>query len=1060
MRKHFLILMLLALLPFTTWAQGAQELQSLTNGFAFTLGTTNHVYDGTVPNFNSQVMNNNLTTPVALIYGTDYELEFYKNDQKLDAAPSAAGSYTVRCHGIGSYKDYTINDIAVTIQPATITVTIGTETDAYENWTFKKSYHAVDPVIPAVNTWTFACNAQYQGAALTTDGIKDKLTIPTTPTYVYNNTSAELDANADKTGVLLGTNATAGYPIQFPGITVKDAEAGNYNLVITPRSMKILQVELDDDGAFSFAHANRPNTEDASYTYTGVVIDDQPVVKYKWGTGDNDIYTLTSSDVVVKYYDATATEVRPRNAGVYTAKIFAAENAKNFVDPTDEPVVEPVDEPAPAPVFNPANELGAINDLGFTIKRAKSLTVLVNPISRAYNAKAFSANEAKFTISGWVDADAGTKITDLTADIDDTGDNPDAFAPGKGQYVVKLVLANEETKTFANTVVATRTDGTHFNPSDNYEIIPFGNTWTITAAPLKFAFDPTAATGKKTVTTGEVPTVDGLDFTVDGIQKVNGDPTEDDEAVKDAFKVALIDGDYANVNSNGYDAFTVVRKVAADYAAEGGDVYVQAADELLANYSYDLPADVTTKGKLFVEGVGFTIMPVASDLTYGEAFEPDYFAHRGTTQVVLAETETNKVNYIVKKGETTYPAEQWAKLPVGEYTVSIDMTNMEALVAGTNYSVGDVEAQPVTFNVSQKELTLAISDVELLVGDTQDNLQKKYPINDNVATGILAGDEEKVKFVFSFDTDKVTLNNNHLVSVANEGVGAIKIAFNTETDDKTYLNYKFPEIAPTGNLTLSNEYVLELDLASNNLLDLIHDADNNGNKYTVKFSEGTLKGQTWYTMVLPFPVKTTELVSQLKNSGNQSVFAIVNVFDATHSEKGNIKFVMEWSEVHANTPFMIKTAEDVDLSKVQFTQKYITYDETPATEADADGDQFIGTYTKKSIIHDSENHIYYGWYDSNDQKRWRQPKNNAHEMQPLEAYLKYAPGSFDGAAPVITFEDIIDGNVTAIKTFTTEGGNNDAKVKEGWYTLNGVKLQGVPTEKGVYINNGKKIVIR
>ena len=35
-----------------------------------------------------------------------------------------------------------------------------------------------------------------------------------------------------------------------------------------------------------------------------------------------------------------------------------------------------------------------------------------------------------------------------------------------------------------------------------------------------------------------------------------------------------------------------------------------------------------------------------------------------------------------------------------------------------------------------------------------------------------------------------------------------------------------------------------------------------------------------------------------------------------------------------------------------------------------------------------------------------------------------------------------------------------ATAVDGWYTLNGIRLQGAPTEKGVYINNGKKIVIK
>ena len=50
-----------------------------------------------------------------------------------------------------------------------------------------------------------------------------------------------------------------------------------------------------------------------------------------------------------------------------------------------------------------------------------------------------------------------------------------------------------------------------------------------------------------------------------------------------------------------------------------------------------------------------------------------------------------------------------------------------------------------------------------------------------------------------------------------------------------------------------------------------------------------------------------------------------------------------------------------------------------------------------------------------------------------------------------------DGTVTAISTIAADG---IAVPAEGWYTLNGVKLQAAPTAKGVYINNGKKVVIK
>ena len=75
----------------------------------------------------------------------------------------------------------------------------------------------------------------------------------------------------------------------------------------------------------------------------------------------------------------------------------------------------------------------------------------------------------------------------------------------------------------------------------------------------------------------------------------------------------------------------------------------------------------------------------------------------------------------------------------------------------------------------------------------------------------------------------------------------------------------------------------------------------------------------------------------------------------------------------------------------------------------------------------------------------------------MEAYLVAAEG-WTTYSPVITVEDF-DGQTTAIKTLNADK-INGLNVSEGWYNLNGVKLQGAPTKKGVYINNGKKVIIK
>ena len=77
----------------------------------------------------------------------------------------------------------------------------------------------------------------------------------------------------------------------------------------------------------------------------------------------------------------------------------------------------------------------------------------------------------------------------------------------------------------------------------------------------------------------------------------------------------------------------------------------------------------------------------------------------------------------------------------------------------------------------------------------------------------------------------------------------------------------------------------------------------------------------------------------------------------------------------------------------------------------------------------------------------------------MEAYLHYSPDKGSAAAPIITIEDVDFGTgTTSIKTLNVE--TMKAYDVDGWYTLNGVKLQSMPTEKGIYINNGKKVVVK
>ena len=54
--------------------------------------------------------------------------------------------------------------------------------------------------------------------------------------------------------------------------------------------------------------------------------------------------------------------------------------------------------------------------------------------------------------------------------------------------------------------------------------------------------------------------------------------------------------------------------------------------------------------------------------------------------------------------------------------------------------------------------------------------------------------------------------------------------------------------------------------------------------------------------------------------------------------------------------------------------------------------------------------------------------------------------------------DIDENGTTSIKSLSVDDVNG-LNVK-GWYTVGGMKMQNAPTQKGVYIKDGKKVIIK
>ena len=218
-------------------------------------------------------------------------------------------------------------------------------------------------------------------------------------------------------------------------------------------------------------------------------------------------------------------------------------------------------------------------------------------------------------------------------------------------------------------------------------------------------------------------------------------------------------------------------------------------------------------------------------------------------------------------------------------------------------------------------------------------------------------------------------------------------------------------------------------------------------------------------------------------------------FDGVNNGEGDwVATLSEFtSPLKANTPYLIEPNGHMTDDKITFDLNggTVTLNTTTAGEDSNEKDDlwdFIGTYSYIKWTSDTGDQDYSAEREAEIGKVYgfaAVEKAGIHvgdfvrvasgaKIRPMCAYLKWK-GSIPNNARALTRAATNDdtelpqritvklvsasGETTAIGTLDTTTGEVSFD-SEAWYTLDGVRLSGKPTKKGLYINNGKKIVIR
>lgn len=171
-------------------------------------------------------------------------------------------------------------------------------------------------------------------------------------------------------------------------------------------------------------------------------------------------------------------------------------------------------------------------------------------------------------------------------------------------------------------------------------------------------------------------------------------------------------------------------------------------------------------------------------------------------------------------------------------------------------------------------------------------------------------------------------------------------------------------------------------------------------------------------------------------------------YELTDVTADQVKFTSV-EETKAHTPYMFKPAKEALSVENAEVKK-----DVPAPAVVGTNAIFEGTYVQTSICSDGDTQYYcfLGESAGDDAGKFVRVLTNPVTVNPFRAYIKVTGASLAPSLDVNT-DDI----VTAIQNmYNVPSTMSD----DGWYTLQGVKLNGKPTEKGVYIYNGKKVVIK
>jgi hypothetical protein len=261
------------------------------------------------------------------------------------------------------------------------------------------------------------------------------------------------------------------------------------------------------------------------------------------------------------------------------------------------------------------------------------------------------------------------------------------------------------------------------------------------------------------------------------------------------------------------------------------------------------------------------------------------------------------------------------------------------------------------------------------------------------------------------------------------------------------------------------EHAEDMEVDANDILPIegINLKDNADNRSLIAAANGyilnvTLQGRTlykdgaWNTLCLPFDVVLER--SPLDGATAMTLNASTSGFNASTGELTLTFDAVTSGTIAAGTPFIVKWT-GTDVTDPVFSG--VTVSNTAAgSVVSTDGNvRFQGTYSPAMIYSAAHDNLYLG-----DGNTLYYPDTEGFTLGAFRAYFhvdltKPSDGPGEVRSFILNFGE--GSEETGIVSVSKESGSEG--VAGAWYTLDGVRLNGMPTRKGVYIHGGRLVVV-